>query len=495
MTSGDILNTNPAGQNTGCVKETIMIRQIIYKEIVENLLSLRFALSVFLTLCLFAVCGYVFVINHQEQTSDYWRKTNESLSALREQSNILYQVAFYRQGIYRKPQPLAMCAEGEEKALPNFFEVNAFTTDLPKTKGQANFALPQFSNVDWGLIISLILSFAALVFTYDSFCGEKEAGTLRLVLANTTPRHEVLLGKYAGAMITLAIPMIVGMLVSLLIIIPSRDVVIDGGGWLKILFLILVSLLYLSIFVLLGMFVSSRTGHSANSMAILLLVWIMTVILLPSLCRIVFDVTCEEPTEQELQRRLTESRHEIWDNSTRYGKNAGNMSNNLSDPINNPPARARLQNAVMNMRNQLLQEHHNTWLEQALARRNVARISPAVLYQRTCEAIAGTGINRCADLYEQVKRYRADLKEFIRSTDLEDPQSLHLIGPERNMAQSWRAISHNPVDFDSVPKFQEQTMTIGQSLKLAVWDIGLLILMNLGLFAAAFVSFLRYDVL
>jgi hypothetical protein len=105
--------TNPADQSIGRVKETIMIRQIIYKEIIENLLSLRFALSVFLTLCLFAVCGYVFVINHQEQSKDYWRKTNENLSALREQSNILYQVAFYKQGIYRKPQPLAMCAEGE----------------------------------------------------------------------------------------------------------------------------------------------------------------------------------------------------------------------------------------------------------------------------------------------------------------------------------------------------------------------------------------------
>jgi hypothetical protein len=170
------------------------------------------------------------------------------------------------------------------------------------------------------------------------------------------------------------------------------------------------------------------------------------------------------------------------------------MSTNLTDPINNPPARARLQNAVMDATNQLLQEHHNTWLEQALARRNFASLSPAVIYQRACEAIAGTGIRRCADLYEQVKRYGVDLKEFIRSRDTEDPQSLHLVAPERNMAYSWRAISHNPVDFDSVPKFQERPMALGQSLRVAVWDIGLLILINLGLFAAAFVSLLKYDV-
>jgi len=463
-----------------------MIRQIVYKEVLENLLSLRFALSVLLTISLFVVCGYVFVNGYGEQSKDFWKKTNENLSTLREESNQLYKVAFYKQGIYRKPQPLGLCAEGFEQSLPNFFEVNAFTADLPETKEQANFALPHFSHVDWVLIISLILSFTALVLAYDSICGEKEDGTLRLTMANTIPRHKVLLGKYVGAMITLAIPLIIGMLVSLIIIVPSKDVAIGGSEWLKILILIFVSLLYLSVFVLLGMFVSGRTGHSANAMAILLLVWVVSVILLPSFSRIIFDVIYEEPTEQELQRRLNEARREIWDNHERYGKNASSMSNNLSDPINNPPARARLQNAVMDATNQLLQEYHNKWLEQAHARRNFASLSP--------EAIAGTGINRCADLYEQVKRYEVDLKEFIRSRDMEDPESLHLVGPEHNMASSWRAISHKPVDFDTVPKFQERDLALGQSLKLAIWDIGLLMLFNLVFFTAAFVSFLRYDV-
>jgi ABC-type transport system involved in multi-copper enzyme maturation permease subunit len=471
-----------------------MIRQIVYKEVLENLLSLRFALSVLLTFSLFVVCGYVFVKGYGEQSKDYWNKTNENLSALREESNQLYKVAFYKQGIYRKPQPLGLCAEGFEQSLPNFFEVNAFTADLPKTKGQANFALPQFSHVDWVLVISLILSFAALVFTYDTICGEKEDGTLRLTIANTIPRHKVLLGKYAGTMITLAIPLVIGMLMSLVIVVSSRDVVIVGNQWLKILILAVVSLLFLSIFVLLGIFVSSRTGHPANAMAVLLLVWVVAVVLLPSFSRIIFDVIYEEPSEQEMQRRISEANKEIWDNNERYGKHAGYMSNNRDDPGNNPPARARLRTAMMDATNQLLQEYHNKWLQQALARRDFASFSPAVIYQRACEAIAGTGINRCADLYKQVGRYEVDLKEFIRSRDMEDPDSLHLIGPERNMAYSWRAISHNPVDFDIVPKFQERDLALGASLKLAVWDIGLLVLFNLVFFAAAFVSFLRYDV-
>ena len=472
-----------------------MIRRVACKEILENLLSLRFSLSLLLTTCLFVVCGYVFAIGYQEQSKDYWKKTNENLSALREQSSALYKVAFYKQGIYCKPRPLSVCAEGFEKSLPNFYGVNAFTADLPKTKGQANFALPQFSNVDWVLIISLILSFAALVFTYDSICGEKQAGTLRLTLANTVPRYKVLLGKYFGAMITLAIPLIVGMLVSLIIVIPSKDISISGGEWLKIITIILVSLLYLSIFVLLGMFVSSRTSHPANSMAILLLVWVVFVILLPSFCRIIFDISCKEPTQVELERRLKEVGKQIWDNHEKFGKNAGNWASDVNNPTNNPPARARLQNASTNARNQVREDHHNKLLAQAFARRNFACLSPAVIYQRACEAFANTGISRCVHLYKQVKQYGAGLKEFIRSKDAEDSESLHLINPGRETVQgSWKAISHKPVDFDTVPKFQERDPRLGESLRWAIWDIGLLVLFNLVFFAAAFVSFLRYDV-
>jgi hypothetical protein len=77
---------------------------------------------------------------------------------------------------------------------------------------------------------------------------------------------------------------------------------------------------------------------------------------------------------------------------------------------------------------------------------------------------------------------------------MEDPASLHLVNPELSTARSWRAISHNPVDFDTVPKFQEKDLALGESLKLAIWDIGLLILFNIVFFAASFASFLQYDV-
>jgi len=51
-------------------------------------------------------------------------------------------------------------------------------------------------------IISTVLSFVVLVLTYDSMSGEKEAGTLRLMLANTIPRYKVLLVFFTASFVS-----------------------------------------------------------------------------------------------------------------------------------------------------------------------------------------------------------------------------------------------------------------------------------------------------
>jgi hypothetical protein len=133
-------------------------------------------------------------------------------------------------------------------------------------------------------------------------------------------------------------------------------------------------------------------------------------------------------------------------------------------------------------------------IAQAFVGRNLTCISPAVIYQRASEAIAGVGINHIVNLFRQIKQYQVQLKEYIRDVDREDPDSLHLLFDEEHSVAEWNAISKRPVNFDSVPKFQEQDLALGKSLKLAIWDIGILVMFNLVFFAASFVSFLRYDV-
>ena len=472
----------------------MVLYQIVRKEILENLMSLRFTLSLVLTISLFAASTFIFVDNHRQQLDDYWNKTNENLSAFRERSAQLYKLAFYEQHVYRKPKLLALCAGGFEQSLPEHFTFDAFAVDLPQLAGQSNFTLPRFADVDWAFIVSLIFSFIAFVFAYDSICGERERGTLRLILAGATPRATILLGKYIGLILTLGIPLLLGLLVSLIIVVTARVGVVGPAIWTRILSIVALSFLYLSIFVFLGLFVSTRTARSSISMATLLLVWVVLIILIPSLGRLISDRLQRSPTAEEFERAKSEAIRRV-DNAVsagKFGKNAGQRTSNREEC--NPPARARYANAGADAVNQVIERHHSRMVAQAQTGRYFTCISPAVVYQRMSEAIAGTGISRCVNIYQQIKQYQVQLKEYIRDRDREDPDSLHLLFDEEHSVAEWNAISKRPVSFDTVPKFQERDLALGQSLQLAIWDIGLLALFNLVFFAASYVSFLRYDV-
>lgn len=471
-----------------------MIRNIIGKEILKNLLSLRFMLSLVLIISLFSTNGIMFVGKYRQQSSDYWRDTNKNLSSLREHTDHLYELVTFRQVVWRRPKPLSLCAEGFENTLPDRFSFNPFIWDLPEVRSRSNFLLPHFSDIDLVFTISLIVSFVALLLTYDSICGEKRSGKLRLMLTGSIPRHKILLGKYISAMLTIGIPLLSGLIVSLIIVVFYRAFEIETGQCFKIFAIVLLSLLYISIFVLSGIFISSRSDKPASSMVVLLLLWIGLVILIPSFGRIIAVTFNKIPAQVDMENRVSEAIKQI-DQDARDGKYGPGASswNSYND---NPPAAAIYYNAQVDARNAIMDEYLRQMVDQANTGRYFTCISPAIIYQRASETIAGVGVHRVVDLCRQIKRYQESLKEFIRSQDTEDPNSLHLLFqfPSDWVAKNWNAISDKRVDFDSVPKFQEQDFSLGKSLQLAIWDIGLLVLFNLVFFAAAFVSFLRYDV-
>jgi len=474
-----------------------MVGQIMRKEILENFLSLRFMLSLLLIISIFAISGFVFIGKYEKQWQDYWKATNKSLADFSGHTNRLYRLALHRQEVYRRPKALALCAEGFEKSIPNYFKFNAFSRDYPEIKGRTNALLFRFCDVDWVFIISLFLSFGAFIFAYNSISGEKEAGTLRLILSGSMPRHKILFGKYLAIMFTLGVPLLFGILINLIIVTSSENISINAVQWHKILVIAVLSFLYLSIFVLLGIFISSRTSRSVSSMVILLFLWVGLVILVPSFGGIVSKTFQKVPTQAEMQRRVSEMIEQWFQDalSGKYGENAGSSGPDLESGNYNPPGRARFFNDITDERNKVIDGHLDKMTAQVVIGRQFTRLSPAEIYKQACETIAGTGIRRFSELRRQIRRYQADFKEYIRIKDAEDPNSLHLLFEDlSNTAEWWKTMSHEPVVFSTVPKFQERDLNISEALQLAIWDIGLLALFNLVFFAASFVSFLRYDV-
>lgn len=473
-----------------------MIRHIVCKEVLGNLLSLRFALALLLSIALFAASSTVFVAQYRQESQDYWRHTNENLGALSTQADQLYRLAFYEQKFWKRPKVLALCASGSEKYLPPFLVANVFNIDLRRLESQGNFLLPTFSDVDWVFIISTLFSFIAISFTYDAFSGEKQAGTLRLTLSHPVARSTVFLGKYVGALISLGIALLAGLLISLIIVVSSAGIALAPADWWGILAIVALSVLYLSLFSLTGLFVSSRTAHPATGIVTLLSLWVVLVLLIPSLGRILSDTYARSPSLTEFYRRVVEAKERVFSDmqAGKYGQNAFECDPNRNHPSNNPPAAARYWNAFSGAIARIHEDLHRRMLAQAYAGRRFASFSPAVIYQRASETMAGTGVERYASLYRQIRDYQDALRTFILDKDAEDPNSLHLLFAFDYAVEHWEAISTRPVDFSTVPKFQERDYRRAEILKLAIWDVGALLLFNVALFAASFLSFRQYDV-
>lgn len=463
-----------------------MLGTIIKKEVLANLTSLRFILTLLLVISVFIAGGLIFVGKHKSELDDYVNIKNKNLADLQGRSQALNRVPYYVQTVRKKPLTAQLWAEGCERSLPNNLRLDVFTIRYPEVESRTNFLFPRFVDIDWAFIVAFILSFVAILMTFDSFSSEKQRGTLSLMMSNAVPRDKVILGKYISGMLTLAAAFFAGLVLNLIIILVA-GVSLKGQGLRIILFLML-SLFYLSVFVLLGMLVSSLSSRSASSIVALLFIWVILAIIIPSFGRIGAERMFKVPTRDEVDRQIYDAQSQIFANSEKFGKNAGNWGSGTNV---NPPARSALFNAVADSRNQIFEDYMNKIVAQVRTGRTITRISPTALYQYASEAISGTGVSRFQSLYRQLKRYKDELKAFLVAKDKEDPQSRHLLTPWEGHAVLFSA---KPVDFNAIPKFEEKEMSVGSSLKNAIWDAAILAGMNLLLFICIYAAFLRADV-
>ncbi len=99
-----------------------------------------------------------------------------------------------------------------DKRLGNTVAVSNGTVPMKAEEhGPANPYMIIFHSIDLALVFGVVLSLLALLFAYDAVSGEREDGTLRLMLSNAVPRDVVLIGKYLGAMACLLLPLAVSL--------------------------------------------------------------------------------------------------------------------------------------------------------------------------------------------------------------------------------------------------------------------------------------------
>ena len=92
----------------------------------------------------------------------------------------------------RPPQPLGFFVRGLEDDLPTQVHTSLWMSRRINESYYSNPLFSLFATPDYSYIVNIVVSLLALLFVFDAVCGEKERGTLKLMLAHSVPRDLVL---------------------------------------------------------------------------------------------------------------------------------------------------------------------------------------------------------------------------------------------------------------------------------------------------------------
>lgn len=465
------------------------MKMIFRKELLDHARSVRFAVLLAASVVLFALNGLVFVQQYHRFNADHRQAVAE---ADQQPSAMMTRV-------YRAPSPLLFIAEGGEKSSPPGYWLYPKLTLSPLPAGTANFKMPDIPELDWAFIIKIVFSLYVILLGFEAVSGEKERGTLRLVLSNPVGRVKLLTAKYLAIITSAAIPLVVGILINLIVIGAFLPAVMGPQNLVRIAFFFILALAYLSLFAFLSLFFSALILRSSLALLVLLAIWIFFAFFIPDTSGIAAQKFSKVPSEYEMAKLLGPTvQEEVWKRirsiQDRVQKGELKTEKDIIDEADR--AYEEGQDSVR----KLYDDYDGTVRERADLARRISRASPAALFQCAAEAISDTGPEAEARFIRDVRNYSRTYDDYILkkvgkvvgTSPWSFSTGVTLDGKYISLRSPYpQEYTGDKSDF---PRFTESRASLLDGLGNALWNIAGLLVWNILLAGLAFSAFLRTDV-
>ena len=347
--------------------KTHLVRLVARKELLDHLLSLKFHICIVAMAMLMALSAFVMYRDYQVRMEIF--ASMRERAKPRPQEDLMAVV---------EPRRLSVFAKGLDEILTRGYTVTAYNGIEPhewQTPTTNLFAL--FSPPDLLYIVKVLLSLIAILFAYDAVCGEKEAGTLKLVLASAMSRGKFVAGKLLGGLAAVLIPFFtlwIGLLI-VLALLPGFS--LTGGDFARVGLMFLATVIYIALFFSLGVVVSAQARSSAGALVSLLFLWAAIVFGIPSVANLLAE-QISPPPSAETQVLL---RRQAFVKSRFVAIQTPNMGRDQSF-------------ADFNRDYDRLVEDYRSKLDAMISTsKNLCRISPAATLTYIFTNLAGTGLD------------------------------------------------------------------------------------------------------
>ena len=306
-----------------------MLMTLIQKEITHHILSVRFVTLLVMCLLLVPLTLSINHRNYRQNLLDYQESvklTNTEEKIINPSMELEPELEVSK--LFLKPTPLSVFANGLGDALPSYLGMtrNGITQGPPATVSDSIAHL--LGHLDFLFVVGTVFSLLALLFTFDAVAGEREAGTLRINLANALPRDLFLWSKLIGGYIVFVVPFLVAFLFGLLVIVWQGFPLGEPEVFPRVMSLMLASLLYIGVFFAIGTVISTYLDNSKTALIVAFTVWVFAVLIVPRIGFVAAKLIVPTKTSQsvylektalrenfnaELEERKKEIHQKFWE--------------------------------------------------------------------------------------------------------------------------------------------------------------------------------------
>ena len=469
-----------------------MLMTMIQKEIMHHLLSVRFVALLVMCLLLVPLTLSTNYRNYRQNLVDYQeavKLTNIEEKTINLKMPLEPDVEVSK--LFLKPTPMSVFANGLADTLPSYLGMtrNGIIQGAPTLVSSLSNLL---GHLDFLFVVGTVFSLLALLFTFDAVAGEREAGTLRITLANSLPRDLFLWSKLMGGYVVFIVPFLVSLLFGLLILVWQGFPLGEPEIFPRVLSLTLISLLYIGVFFAIGTVISTYLDNSKTALIVAFTIWVFAVLITPRVGFLAAKLITPARTSQSVYMEKTAMRDDFnaalekekWkiimelppdkDGAiTVSGENSKKVDERLK------PLEAEYRSRFQNHANKLDRDYKRETERQEQLGQTLSRITPtsSLIYLATNLTQTGKGIR--STYFQTGDRYYDMLHTDMFSKIID-----HITARVFTSADTVTITQPPPLE----------TITLGETLRQSMVDVLLLCFFAVVLTTAAFLKFFRSDI-
>lgn len=405
----------------------------------------------------------------------------------------------------RTPSKMNIFVRGVDNVIGKSATISAsIEKKVRDSRYSLNPVLAAFGDLDLVTIAQSVLALFAILFSYNIISGEREQGTLALVMSSSVSRASYIIGKTVGGLISLFFVFLVPFLLGLLYLLFS-GMTFSPQEWSRILLIALVICLYITVFFLIGTFMSSLTRSSNVSFLFSLFLWVLLIFVVPKASIATAEFLNPAPSIDEVEAKIASINRQ--DNQIlskllpQLYKEKLNKEQSNKDEAGTYAYMQGTENIqlVKNGRIEpILQEYERQCAKLQNSAENISRISPVANMSFAIGRLTNTDASLRARFYKALKTYRYQFLAFLDEFDKNNPDykrnftSLRFKGP--NGPTLTVDESDDEINMKGFPQFKISQESVASTLETVFIDILILCIQIIVLFLLSFVMFLRYDV-